>query len=67
VEAAGSPVQAGRKRAGIWKGTASAAPPTYSVDRIICSIFQRFNLDGKPAPSTYLQKQLEITTRLIPG
>jgi transposase-like protein len=32
-----------------------------SVDRIIYSIFQRFTWNGKPAPSTYLHKQLDVT------
>lgn len=30
------------------------------VDRIIYSIFQRFNLDGKAAPSAYSHKQLDV-------
>ena len=32
-----------------------------SVDRIIYSIFQRFNLDWKTAPSSFLHKRLDIT------
>jgi len=32
-----------------------------SVDRIIYSIFQRFNLEWKNAPSTFLHKQLDIS------
>lgn len=32
-----------------------------SVNRIIYSIFQRFNLESKPVPSTYLHKQIDIT------
>src|SRR6202521_6317863 len=31
-----------------------------SVDRIIYSVFQRFN--GKPAPSPYLHKQVDVTS-----
>jgi transposase-like protein len=34
-----------------------------SVDRIIYSIFQKFNLDGKHAPSAYLHK-LDDTIKL---
>ena len=30
-----------------------------SVDRIIYSTFQRFNLESKPAPSEFLHKQLD--------
>ena len=33
-----------------------------SVDRIIYSIFHRFNLSGKIAPSKFLHKQLDITS-----
>ena len=34
----------------------------HSVDRIIFSIFSRFNREiGKPAPSEFLHKQLDIT------
>ena len=32
-----------------------------SVDRIIYSIFQRFNLEWKTAPSTYLHNLLDVT------
>jgi hypothetical protein len=32
-----------------------------SVDRIIYSIFQRFNREWKPAPSEFLHKQLDVT------
>ena len=32
-----------------------------SVDRIIYSIFQRLIWNGKPAPSTYLHKLLDVT------
>jgi transposase-like protein len=32
-----------------------------SVDRIIYSIFQNSTWSGKPAPSPYLHKQLDIT------
>ena len=31
-----------------------------SVDRIIYSTFQRFNLEWKPAPSDFLHKQLDV-------
>ena len=34
-----------------------------SVDRVIHSIFQRFNLEWKPAPSAFLHKQLDVTAR----
>lgn len=34
-----------------------------SVERIIYSIFQRFNLDGKPAPSEFLHKHLDVTKK----
>jgi hypothetical protein len=33
----------------------------FGVDRIIYSIFPRFNLEWKPAPSTYLHKLLDDT------
>ena len=34
------------------------------MDRIIYSIFQKLNLDGKLAPSAYLHKQLDDTIKL---
>ena len=34
-----------------------------SVDRIIYSTFQRFNLESKPAPSEFLNKQLDAPLR----
>lgn len=32
-----------------------------SVDRIICSIFQRSTWNGKTAPSAFIRKQLDVT------